>query len=197
MQGRIAVDRLWRTPGSRPWPGAGHSASSSAAPSRRGTAASRLPAPRRSCRPAAMRGETIDCAGRWITPGLIDCHTHLVFAGDRARRVRAAARRRELRGDRARRRRHRRRRCARRARRARTSSSRAALPRLDALIAEGVTTVEIKSRLRPRTETELRQLRAARRLGRGAPGRGRRPTFLGAHALPPEARRRQGRVHRR
>ena len=40
--------------------------------------------------------ETIDCEGRLITPGLIDCHTHLVFAGDRAARVRAAARRCDL-----------------------------------------------------------------------------------------------------
>ena len=40
-------------------------------------------------RPDAERD--IDCDGRWITPGLIDCHTHLVFAGDRSARVRTAA----------------------------------------------------------------------------------------------------------
>ena len=80
--------------------------------------------PRPICRPigATARG-TIDCDGRWITPGLIDCHTHLVYAGDRAARIRAAARRRELRGDRAGGRRHRRHGRARRARRARTNSS--------------------------------------------------------------------------
>src|ERR1700743_329741 len=35
--------------------------------------------------PKLEAAETIDCEGRWITPGLIDCHTHLVYAGDRAR----------------------------------------------------------------------------------------------------------------
>jgi len=50
--------------------------------------------------------ERIDCAGRWITPGLVDCHTHLVFGGNRAPRVRAAAAGSELRSDRACGRRH-------------------------------------------------------------------------------------------
>ena len=54
----------------------------------------------------ARKVETLE--GAWITPGLVDCHTHLVFAGNRAGEYRAAARRRELRGDRPRRRRHRR-----------------------------------------------------------------------------------------
>ena len=61
---------------------------------------------------------------------------------------------------------------------------RAALPRLDALIAEGVTTVEIKSGYGLETEAELRQLRAARRLGEERPV-SVAPTYLGAHAVPP------------
>ncbi len=61
-----------------------------------------------------------------------------------------------------------------------------ALPRLDALIGEGVTTLEIKSGYGLNTETEMRQLSAARTLGRSRPV-SVRTTFLGAHALPPEA----------
>ena len=61
-----------------------------------------------------------------------------------------------------------------------------ALPRLDALIGEGVTTVEIKSGYGLNTETEMRQLSAARAVGRNRPV-SIRTTFLGAHALPPEA----------
>jgi imidazolonepropionase len=128
--------------------------------------------------------ERIDCGGRWITPGLIDCHTHLVHAGDRAhefeRRLAGASYEQ----------------IARdgggivstvRATRAATETElvAAALPRLDALIAEGVTTIEIKSGYGLETETELRQLRAARRLARE-----RRidvtTTLLAAHAVPPE-----------
>ncbi|MER9069532.1 imidazolonepropionase [Mesorhizobium sp. M0902] len=138
--------------------------------------------------PAALRegAEATDCEGRWITPGLIDCHTHLVHAGNRAnefemrlagasyeevakagggivssvKALRAASED-ELVGQ--------------------------SLPRLDALITEGVTTVEIKSGYGLDLENEKKSLRAARRLG------GERPvtvrtTFLGAHALPPEAK---------
>jgi imidazolonepropionase len=43
-----------------------------------------MPARAPTCRPSLDAAETIDCAGRWITPGLIDCHTHLVHGGDRA-----------------------------------------------------------------------------------------------------------------
>src|SRR5215210_3738132 len=88
--------------------------------------------------------ERIDCQGRWITPGLIDCHTHLVHGGDRAREFElrlAGASYEEI---------------ARagggilstmRATRAASEGDllASALPRLDALIAEGVTTVEVKS----------------------------------------------------
>lgn len=128
--------------------------------------------------------ETIHCDGRWMTPGLIDCHTHLIHAGDRAREF-------EMRLDGASYE------AIARAGGGIVSTMRAtreasedelvagALPRLDALIAEGVTTVEIKSGYGLDTASEIRMLRAARRLG------GKRPvqiatTFLGAHALPPE-----------
>lgn len=128
---------------------------------------------------------TIDCAGRWITPGLVDCHTHLVFGGDRAHEFElrlAGASYEEI---------------ARagggilstvRATRAATEEQlvASALPRLDHLIAEGVTTVEIKSGYGLDLETELCMLRAARRLGRER-SVSVTTTFLGAHALPPEA----------
>ncbi|WP_051512008.1 imidazolonepropionase [Skermanella stibiiresistens] len=128
--------------------------------------------------------ETIDCAGRWITPGLIDCHTHLVYGGDRAAefemRLEGASYE-EI---------------------ARAGGGilstvtatrhadedalvKAALPRLDTLLAEGVTTIEIKSGYGLETAAELRQLRAARRLGRERRV-GVETTFLGAHATPPE-----------
>jgi imidazolonepropionase len=133
----------------------------------------------------AEAAERIDCAGRWITPGLIDCHTHLVFGGNRAHEFElrlAGASYEEI---------------------ARAgggivstvAATRAAgeaeliasaLPRLDALIGEGVTSVEIKSGYGLNTETEMRQLAAARALGRNRPVTVK-TTFLGAHALPPEA----------
>lgn len=127
----------------------------------------------------------VDCAGRWITPGLIDCHTHLVFAGDRAgefeqrlagasytaiaaagggilstvRATRAADEATLLAG---------------------------AEGRYRRLEAEGVTTLEIKSGYGLDLVTERRMLAVARALGRA-----NRvevvTTFLGAHALPPEA----------
>ncbi len=71
---------------------------------------------------------------------------------------------------------------------------RQALPRLDALLAEGVTTIEIKSGYGLETATEARQLRAARRLARER-SVSVTTTFLGAHAMPPGDR--QGRLHRR
>lgn len=130
--------------------------------------------------------ETIDCGGRLITPGLIDCHTHLVHAGDRALEFElrlGGATYEEI---------------ARagggivstvKATRAADEDElvRQSLPRLDALLAEGVTTVEIKSGYGLETTAEARQLRAARRLGRERPVTVT-TTFLGAHALPPEAR---------
>lgn len=129
--------------------------------------------------------ERVPLDGRWVTPGLIDCHTHLLYAGDRAHEFElrvAGASYEEI---------------ARAgggivstvtATRATSASSLAAqsLPRLDALIAEGVTTVEIKSGYGLDRENETKQLRAARRLGRER-AVDVMTTFLGAHALPPEA----------
>lgn len=129
--------------------------------------------------------ERIDCAGRWITPGLVDCHTHLVFGGNRAHEF-------ELRLQGA---------SYEEIARAgggivsTVAATRAAgeveliagaLPRLDTLIGEGVTTLEIKSGYGLNTETEMRQLSAARALGRSRPVT-IRTSFLGAHALPVEA----------
>lgn len=125
-----------------------------------------------------------DCAGALITPGLIDCHTHLVYGGDRAHEF-------ELRlggasyediaragGGIA---------STVLATRAATEADLVAqaLPRLRALMGEGVTTVEIKSGYGLSLEHERKCLRAARELGTREPVEVR-TTFLGAHALPPE-----------
>ena len=133
--------------------------------------------------PACEADETIDCEGRWITPGLIDCHTHLVFGGNRVeefQRRLAGASYAELAGHGGIRSTV----AATRAACARTLLD-AALPRVDALIGEGVTTVEIKSGYGLDEETELRQLAVARSLPQH-----RRlhvsTSYLGAHAVPPE-----------
>lgn len=129
--------------------------------------------------------ERIDCEGRWITPGLVDCHTHLVYGGNRAHefelRLMGASYEEIARAGGgivstvA---------ATRKANEAELVAS--ALPRLDALIGEGATTVEIKSGYGLNTETEMRQLAAARSLGRQRPV-AIRTSFLGAHALPVEA----------
>lgn len=129
-------------------------------------------------------GERADLEGRWVSPGLIDCHTHLVHGGNRAKefelRLAGASYEEVSRAGGG--------------IRSTVAATRAAdedqlvaaaLPRLDALIDEGVTTVEIKSGYGLETETETRMLLAARRLA------DERPvvvvtTFLGAHAVPPE-----------
>ena len=128
--------------------------------------------------------EQIDCEGRWITPGLIDCHTHLVFGGDRAQefeqRLAGASYEEIARAGGG---------IASTVARTRAASEDAlvasALPRLDALIAEGLTTIEVKSGYGLELETERRQLRAARQLADERPV-SVRTTFLGAHAIPPE-----------
>ena len=124
----------------------------------------------------------VDCGGRWIGPGLVDCHTHLVYAGNRAnefeQRLDGASY-----AD-----------IARagggivatvRATRAASEDELVAqsLPRLDAMLAEGVTTVEIKSGYGLTLEDELKQLRVARRLGE-LRAVSVALTFLGAHAVP-------------
>jgi imidazolonepropionase len=138
----------------------------------------------RAAAPAIEAKDVVDCAGRWITPGLIDCHTHLVHAGNRAHEFElrlAGASYEEI---------------ARagggivstmQATRAASEAelARSALPRLDALIAEGVTTVEIKSGYGLSLDDELKMLRAARHLGEVRQVTVK-TTLLAAHALPPE-----------
>ncbi|MES2296501.1 MAG: imidazolonepropionase [Pseudomonadota bacterium] len=125
-----------------------------------------------------------DCAGRWLTPGLIDCHTHIVHAGNRSDEFEA-----RLNGasyeDIAR---------AGGGIMSTVRATRAALDddllrqsaaRMASLLAEGVTTIEIKSGYGLNLEAEAKMLRVARRIGATMPV-GVATTFLGAHALPPE-----------
>ena len=133
---------------------------------------------------AAQAAVEHDGGGCWLTPGLIDCHTHLVHAGNRSDEFEA-----RLNGvpyDEI----------ARRgggivstvrATRAADDQAlyKASLPRVRSLLAEGVTTLEIKSGYGLESATEARMLRVARRIGAEWPLRVR-TTFLGAHAVPPE-----------
>jgi imidazolonepropionase len=129
-------------------------------------------------------GQVHDCGGAWLTPGLIDCHTHIVHAGNRSDEFEA-----RLNGasyeD-----------IARagggimstvRATRAASVGEllRQSAPRVASLLAEGVTTLEIKSGYGLDLASEENMLRAARRIGELMPVRVA-ATFLGAHALPPE-----------
>ena len=134
--------------------------------------------------PAALARAVHSAGRRWATPGLIDCHTHLVFGGDRTldQAMRAAGATyaaiaaagggirstvgmtRSLSVD---------------------ELVAAALPRGRALVADGVTTLEIKSGYGLTVEAELKQLRAARRVGE-ALGVDVVPTLLALHALPAE-----------
>ncbi len=134
--------------------------------------------------PESLARKVHDLEGRWLTPGLIDCHTHLVYGGDRAAEFES-----RLKG-------------ASYAEIAEAGGGivstvaatraageddllRAARPRLDALLAEGVTAVEIKSGYGLDLENELKQLRVARALG-DTLAVTVKTTFLGAHAVPPE-----------
>jgi imidazolonepropionase len=134
--------------------------------------------------PLNSAAEVIDCEGRWITPGLVDCHTHLVYAGSRAHEFElrlAGATYEEIA----------------RAGGGIVSTVKALRTvseddlvcqsegRLQALMAEGLTTIEIKSGYGLDLENEAKALRAARRLG-VANEVSVRTTFLGAHAVPPE-----------
>jgi imidazolonepropionase len=131
-----------------------------------------------------FNGTVHDCGGKLVTPGFVDCHTHLVWGGSRAAEwemrlsgvpYAEIARRgggilSTVRATRA------------------TSEDElfdAAVPRLRALMAEGVTCVEIKSGYGLTTADELKMLRVARRLGEAFPVEVS-PTLLAAHAVPPE-----------
>ena len=128
--------------------------------------------------------DTLDAQGQWLTPGLIDCHTHLVYGGNRANEfemrlngasyediakagggiISSVKATREASED---------------------ELFESAAKRLQSFINEGVTTIEIKSGYGLDTETEVKMLKVAKRLGREFPIRVS-TTFLGAHALPPE-----------
>lgn len=135
--------------------------------------------------PSPAGAELIDCEGRWITPGLVDCHTHLVHGGHRARdfesRLKGATYEQIANAGGG---------ILSTVRLTRAASPedllRQSLPRLDALIAEGVTRIEIKSGYGLDLESERKMLRVARRLGQERPI-SVSTTFLGAHAVPPEA----------
>jgi len=135
--------------------------------------------------PAGLRPDrTIDLAGRWLTPGLVDCHTHLVFAGQRssefARRTSGtsyAEIAREGGGIVS----------TMRATRAASDDElrEQSRPRLQSLLQEGVTTVEIKSGYGLTLDDEAKMLRVARQLESAHPVEVA-TSFLAAHALPPE-----------
>ncbi|NID03683.1 imidazolonepropionase [Luteibacter jiangsuensis] len=122
--------------------------------------------------------------GTWVTPGLVDCHTHLVFASDRAQefeqRLEGASYEEIARAGGG---------IVSSVRATRAASEdellRQSLPRAKALLADGVTTLEIKSGYGLEPDAERRMLRAARRIGEEL-GIDVRTSFLGLHALPPE-----------
>ena len=138
-----------------------------------------LPAP-----PASLADERVDAQGEWITPGLIDCHTHVVFGGDRAgefeQRLQGASYEDIARSGGG---------IVSTVRATRAASEddlfAQSLPRARALRDDGVTTLEIKSGYGLDFDNERKMLRVARRIG-DALGIRVRTTYLGAHALPPE-----------
>ena len=134
----------------------------------------------------AHTAETHRLDGRWVTPGLIDCHTHLVFGGDRSgefeQRLKGATYEEIARAGGG---------IVSTMAATRAASEdelyASALARLAGLKASGVTTVEIKSGYGLDRETELKMLRVARRIGREG-GVRVRTSYLGLHAVPPEHR---------
>ncbi len=143
-----------------------------------------LPETDRNVCPTSPQCEMIDVGGAWITPGLIDCHTHLLYGGNRVGEIAArlsgvsyAEIARQGGGILS----------TVRATRVLSESQlvEAALPRLSALAAEGVTTVEIKAGYGLSLEHELKMLRAARRLAEHLPVNVS-TTLLAAHAVPDE-----------
>lgn len=136
--------------------------------------------------PTTQARETDRLDGRWVTPGLIDCHTHLVFGGDRSgefeQRLNGATYEEIARAGGG---------IVSSVAATRAASEddlyASALMRLEGLKATGVTTVEIKSGYGLDLDSELKMLRVARRLGREA-GVRVRTSYLGLHAVPPEFR---------
>jgi imidazolonepropionase len=128
--------------------------------------------------------EVVALGGAWVTPGLVDCHTHLVFGGNRSAeyemRLEGAGYEEIARAGGG---------ILSTVKATRAASVdtlvRAARPRLEAMMRGGVTTVEIKSGYGLDTDGEIKMLQAVRALGEGQPVRVV-PTLLALHALPPE-----------
>jgi imidazolonepropionase len=139
--------------------------------------------------PRALAARVRSCGGGLLTPALVDCHTHLVFAGDRSgefeQRLAGASYEAIARAGGG---------IAGTVRATRAADEdallAASLPRARALLAEGVTCIEIKSGYGLDLASERRMLTVARRIGE-ALGIRVRTTFLGLHALPPEFHGRQ------
>lgn len=140
----------------------------------------------RECLPAHQATQIDRLDGRWVTPGLVDCHTHLVFGGDRSgefeQRLGGATYEEIARAGGG---------IVSSVAATRAASEddlyASALGRLAGLKATGVTTVEIKSGYGLDRDSELKMLRVARRIGREA-GVRVRTSYLGLHAVPPEHR---------